>query len=82
MSRLQRLSPGSLFLFKILKSGFPFFVVKSILLIFEILFRNIIPVNLDGEMAEWLNAAVSKTVVGSGSPGVRISLSPQGFTVR
>ena len=35
-----------------------------------------------GEMAEWLNAAVSKTVVGYGSPGVRISLSPQGFTAR
>lgn len=35
-----------------------------------------------GEMAEWLNAAVSKTVVGYGSPGVRISLSPQGFAER
>ncbi len=53
-----------------------------ILLIFGVFFGNIILEEIDGEMAEWLNAAVSKTVVGSGSPGVRISLSPQGFTER
>ena len=31
----------------------------------------------DGEMAEWSNAAVLKTVVRSRGPGVRIPLSPQ-----
>lgn len=29
-----------------------------------------------GEMAEWLKAAVLKTVVGASLPGVRIPLSP------
>ncbi len=31
----------------------------------------------EGEMPEWSNGAVSKTVVRSRGPGVRIPLSPQ-----
>ena len=40
-------------------------------------FRNMLYFCANGEMAEWSNAAVLKTVVRSRGPGVRIPLSPQ-----
>ena len=41
------------------------------------IFRNMSYFCGNGEMAEWSNAAVLKTVVRSRGPGVRIPLSPQ-----